>query len=289
MVAGVQRQWTLTGRYQLARRVSDEALARDRDKLPTAARSLALARAAGLALTLLDLARARPLLDESLEIAHTLGDLRAEARALAGLGVLALLEDRPHDALEVGRQSLAIYWKLGQKRGVAMALHNIASLEAILATPDQGRGNFEEALKLSREVADPVSESLVLAGLVSSLVRLGETELAQGRIREMASRIAAVGAVRESVYALESTAEYLLATGRAAEAATALGAAEAARERSSIPMNFAEKKDHARFLSAIEAVLGKDETARRLASGALLELPEAVAAAAAASGPVQHR
>jgi hypothetical protein len=162
----------------------------------------------------MDLDRARPLLDESLEIAHTLGDLRAEARALAGLGVLALLEDRPHDALEVGRQSLAIYWKLGQKRGVAMALHNIASLEAILVSPDQGRGNFEEALKLSREVSDPVTESLVLAGLVSSLVRLGETDLAQGRIHEMATRIAGVGAVRESVYALESTAEYLLATGR---------------------------------------------------------------------------
>jgi hypothetical protein len=54
-------------------------------------------------------------------------------------------------------------------------------------------------------------------------------------------------------------------------------------------MNFAEKKDHARFLSAIEAVLGQEETARRLGSGAVLELPEAVAAAAAASGPVQHR
>ncbi|HVQ26867.1 MAG TPA: hypothetical protein VMV01_16880, partial [Planctomycetota bacterium] len=289
IVSAVQRHWTLTGRYLLARRVSDEALARDRDRLPTAARSLALARAAGLALTLMDLPPARLLLEESLEIARKLGDLKAEARALAGLGVQALLEDRPQDALEVGRQSLAIYWKLGQKRGVAMALHNIASLESMLASPDQGRGNFEEALKLSREVADPVTESLVLAGLVSSLVRLGETELAQGRIHEMAMRLAAVGAVRESVYALESTAEYLLATGRAAEAATALGAAEAARERSSIPMNFAEKKDHARFLAAIEAALGKEETARQLGSGALLELPEAVAAAAAASGPVQQR
>ena len=289
IVSAVQRHWTLTGRYLLARRVSDEALARDRDRLPTAARSLALARAAGLALTLMDLPPARLLLEESLVIARKLGDLKAEARALAGLGVQALLEDRPQDALEVGRQSLAIYWKLGQKRGVAMALHNIASLESMLASPDQGRGNFEEALKLSREVADPVTESLVLAGLVSSLVRLGETELAQGRIHEMATRLAAVGAVRESVYALESTAEYLLATGRAAEAATALGAAEAARERSSIPMNFAEKKDHARFLAAIEASLGKEETARQLGSGALLELPEAVAAAAAASGPVQQR
>jgi len=289
MAAAVQRLWTLTGRYSLARRVIEGCLARDTERKPTAARGLALVRAAGNALTTMDVLPARGMLEEALAIARELGDLRAEARALAGLGVQTFLEDRFEESLEIGRQSLAIYWKLGQKRGVAMALHNIASLESILAAPDQGRGNFEEALKLSHEVGDPANVVMVLCGLVSSLVRLGETDLAQGRIAEIATRLVSLGTVRESVYALEATGEYLLATGRAAEAANALGAAGAAREQASMPHNSAERKDSARFMAAIEAALGKEEAQRRFAEGAALELPDAVAAAAAAAGPVQHR
>ena len=287
MAAAVQRQWTLTGRYLLARRVIVGALERDAERLPTAARAMALARASGLALTLMDLPPARTMLEESLEISRGLADLKGEARALAGLGVAAFLEDRFEDALEIGRQSLGIYWKLGQKRGVAMALHNIASLETIIAAPDRGRGNFEEALKLSREVGDTAAEALVLAGLVSSLVRLGEVDLAMGRVREMAARVASVGAVRESIYALEATAEFLLATSRPAEAAVALGAASAARERASIPLNSAERSDRARFAAAIETAIGTDEAKRRISEGAAAELPEALAAAAKAATSVR--
>jgi non-specific serine/threonine protein kinase len=290
MACAVNRHWTLTGRFQLARRVMEEALARDIERKPTLERSLALARIAGAALTLGDTPPARSWLEESLEISRKLEDLRGEARALAGLGVLAWMEDRFTDALEIGRQSLKIYWKLGQKRGVAMTLHNIASLEIVLAAQDRGRGNFEEALKLTREVGDTASELLVLAGLISSLVRLGETELAQGRIGEMASKLAElsdVGGARESIYGLEAVAEYLVAIGRPADAALALGAASEARRRLSMPHSSVESRDTAVLREALEAALGREEVETRLATGSTSPLNEAFSAAAIASGSVQ--
>jgi hypothetical protein len=52
-------------------------------------------------------------------------------------------------------------------------------------------------------------------------------------------------------------------------------------------MNFAEKKDRARFQSAIEAVLGK-EAARRLESGACWN-SRSGRVRSSSFGPVQHR
>jgi hypothetical protein len=171
-----------------------------------------------------------------------------------------------------------------------MTLHNIASLEIVLAAQDRGRGNFEEALKLTREVGDTASELLVLAGLISSLVRLGETELAQGRIGEMASKLAElsdVGGARESIYGLEAVAEYLVAIGRPADAALALGAASEARRRLSMPHSSVESRDTAVLREALEAALGREEVETRLATGSTSPLNEAFSAAAIASGSVQ--
>ena len=168
-----------------------------------------------------------------------------------------------------------------------MALHNIATLETILVTPDLGRSHFEEALRLSRAVGDGVVEALVLAGLVSALVRLGETDLARVRIGEMAEKLASSTAARECIYALEATVEYLLATERPAAAAQALGAARMAREHGKLPPTSTERQDLQRFRAGIEQALGAEEAGRRESVWAGLPLSDVVVAAAVEAGAVQ--
>lgn len=284
LAAGIYRMWALRGRFALPLRALTDLLARDRTATPTKVRQTALLRAGGLALTLMDLAAARPLLEECLALARQWQDRQGLASALAGYGVLAMYEDRLEEALACSRESLALYEELGQTRGVAMALHNVATLEVSLQHPDLGRANFEAALELARKVHDGPTEALILAGLAVTLSRLGDRAGAGRRLREMFSLLAGFEAVRESVYALEAAAVFLADVGRAAEAAGVLGAAVGAREHLRMLPTPSEQEDLARLRAEIGTAIGATETDRLMTAGMATELSAAMAAAAAAIG-----
>src|SRR5206468_6384251 len=136
-----------------------------------------------------------------------------------GLGVVAMSQSRFEDAWTVGEESLVAYEKLGERRGVAMATHNLATVEWCLGRGDHGRARFESALAMLRELGDTVTEALCLAALTSSLVRLGEPALAQARLKQAFALLGKLETPRELVFTLEALAEWLLAVSRPADAA----------------------------------------------------------------------
>jgi hypothetical protein len=283
LATSVHRLWTVRGRFLVGRRVFEDLLARDTERRPTEGRALALARAAGIALTLQDTAAAVRHLEESLAICRQLGDRRGIARALGGLGVVAIYEERFEDALAVGTESLKLYRELEQPRGVAMALHNLATIEAALAQPDLGRANFEQALELIRPIGDEATEALILSGLSSALVRLGELELAQGRLHEMFALLSRLEAVRESVYALEAAADYLTAIGRGREAAAAFGASLGARAQLQLGATPIEARDQERIRGALHSTASAEEVEGWVREAMTRPLTEAVQEAASAT------
>ncbi|TMA34678.1 MAG: tetratricopeptide repeat protein [Deltaproteobacteria bacterium] len=287
LAASAQRFWMVSGRYALGLRLQAEALARDTRRRPSPIRARVLARAAGFALAMGDYERARPYLEESLAVCRATGDEKGIARALAGLGVVAMYQSRLEEGIAIGEESLAAYQQIGEKRGVAMALHNLASIEWALHRGDLGRARFETALGMLREVGDAVTEVLCLAALASTLVRLGEKDLAAKRLREALTLATSMDMPREAVAVLESMAEWLMATGNPADSARMLAAAGSARAGLAWPYLPLEAKAVAALSERVTESLGPAERARQEALGAGLQLAHALAEAIALANRIQ--
>src|SRR5262249_37434059 len=143
----------------------------------------------------------------------------------SGLGVVAISQSRFEDALAAGEEGLSLYRELGSDRGVAMVLHNLGTIEWLLARTGHGRARFEAALELLRAAGGITTQALCL----SALGRAGGRAGARTRLLERASWLERIESAREGGEALQSVAEWLLATGRAVGSAGMVGAAESAR------------------------------------------------------------
>jgi tetratricopeptide (TPR) repeat protein len=192
-----------------------------------------------------------------------------------------MCQSRFEDAWRIGEESLASYEQLGERRGVAMALHNLATLEWALGRGDHGRARFEQALGMLHELGDSVTEALCLPALASALLRVGEPALAQARLREAFALLTRLEMPREAVFAFEGLAEWLLATGQPGDAARLLGAASKAREVVNLPMMPHEAAEALALATRSRAAIGDAEWARQEAAGRQLSLADAVAAGSA--------
>ncbi|MFN8547074.1 MAG: protein kinase [Candidatus Eisenbacteria bacterium] len=279
MAAAASRFWSTLGRYVQGCRVLSEALALDPSREPTAERSHALLRLGGFLVTMGDAERGRVALEEALAIDRHLG--RSPAAALAGLGVLAMTQNRFEDAIAITEESLAIYEREGRVRGIAMSLHNLASLEFALRRGDLGRARFEAAIALLRKAEDSATQALCLAGLAMTLLRTGEQNAAARALEEALDLARQLGAPREGVYALEATAELLLNAGRAGDAALLLGFAQETRARLQMPHVAYDLAEAEQLESAIREALGAEEAERCFAVGRPMTLDATLAEASA--------
>ena len=287
LATAAYRLWSVSGRFALGLRIQSEALARDTERKPTPIRGKLLARSAGFALGLGDYAIALPYLEESLAVCRATGDAKGVARALGGLGVVAMYQSRFEDAHRIGEESLAAYEQLGQKRGVAMALHNLAIVEWSLARGDHGLARFESALAMLRETSDTVTQVICLANVASALVRNGAPALAQARLQEAFALLGALEMPRETVFSLEALAEWLFAVGRPGDTARVLAAAAKARAEMGTPLMPHEEKELSGLATRARAAIGETEWSGQQSAGYRLSLPEALAEGSVLANSVQ--
>ena len=257
------------------------------ERKPTPSRAKLLTRAAGFAINGGEYARARPYLEESLATCREIGDLKGIARALGGLGVVAMAESRFEDAWTVGEESLHAYEKLGERRGVAMSMHNLATVEMCLGRGDRGRARYESALAILRALGDTVTEALCLSALASCLVRLGEPTLARARLSEAFALLGELETPREAVVTLEALAEWLVAVGRPADAARMLAAAASGRALVSMPLMPYELVEVDGLATRTRVAIGEPEWARQQAAGGALTLTESLAEGSALANSVR--
>jgi len=274
----MSRFWSVLGRHAFGRRVMEEALRRDAANPPSPERARLLTRAAGFTLMVADNESARRLLEESLAFWRSSEDRSGLPTVLGGLGVVAMAQARYEDARTFGEESLEIYEKQGQMRGVAMALHNLATIEWILGRGDHGLARFERALTLLREIGDHSTETLCLSAVAMARRRCGDVVGAHQAIRECFDRLKALEAPREGLFALEAFAE-LLADERAVAAARFIGATEASRAALQFPRMPAEQAEVDNLCARLRTAIGPEEFARATASGSSMTLAQSLAEA----------
>jgi tetratricopeptide (TPR) repeat protein len=89
-----------------------------------------------------------------------------EAASLHFMAVAYAMLSKPEESLRNEEQALAIWRRIGQKRGLALSLNEMATVQALLGKPKDALANFQRALEVRREIGDR-------RGLGDTLIDLG--------------------------------------------------------------------------------------------------------------------
>lgn len=140
-----------------------------------------LHNAARLAQTQGELAEARRLYNESLEIAKRLGNQSGIASTLHQLAMLAQVQGEMYEARRLYDESLEIAKRLGDQSGIAITLHNLGWLAQDQGQMDEARRLYGKSLEIKKRLGNQ-------SGIAITLGQLGRIAEKEGRKVE-ASRL----------------------------------------------------------------------------------------------------
>ena len=112
------------------------------------------------------------------------GSPRTRARALNAAGILAMRAGDHRRALALYHESLALQRDLGDKRGIAIALGNVASAHVELCAYEDAGPRYAEALELYRALEDPSGVATMFNNQAEAARGLGQYERAEALAQE---------------------------------------------------------------------------------------------------------
>jgi tetratricopeptide (TPR) repeat protein len=129
------------------------------------------------------LAEARDLCTQALDLHREVGDRMGEARAHNEIAMLAEQQGRIAEALGHAQLSLALYRDEGYEPGLAKMLNGVGWMHALLGDYEQALEFCEQALGMYRGRGDPLNEAATWDTLGYSLLHLGRLEEAISCLR----------------------------------------------------------------------------------------------------------
>ncbi|MGE5926112.1 MAG: tetratricopeptide repeat protein [Gemmatimonadota bacterium] len=180
------------------------------------------------------LAQAESNFSEALSLALRLEEPTLAARASNNLASVVHLRGEAEVALGLYRTALLSYQRLGDRRGMAETLHNLAITFRDLDRPDAIDDVSTEAVRHAEITGDAGLLALVTTGRAEAALRRGELDVADRSIERAITLAAEAGDVLGGVEARHLRARVLLQRGEAAAALReALDARATAREHAS--------------------------------------------------------
>lgn len=135
------------------------------------------------------LAEARELCTQALDLHREVGDRMGEARAHNEIAMLAEQQGRIAEALGHAQLSLALYRDEGYEPGLAKMLNGVGWMHALLGDYEQALEFCEQALGMYRGRGDPLNEAATWDTLGYSLLHLGRLEEAISCLRTAVGQI----------------------------------------------------------------------------------------------------
>ena len=129
------------------------------------------------------LAEARELCTQALDLHREVGDRMGEARAHSEIAMLAEQQGRLAEALGHAQLSLALYRDEGYEPGLAKMLNGVGWMHALLGDYEQALEFCEQALGMYQGRGDPLNEAATWDSLGYSLLHLGRLEEAISCLR----------------------------------------------------------------------------------------------------------
>ncbi len=123
-------------------------------------------------------------LDRARHIAIDLDNQEQQALILQATGIAYKLMNKPAEALRNYQDSMAINEKLGQKRGVAASLVEIAQVQLLLGKPDAALSAYNDALKIRRDIGAKKEAGDTLIDLGDFYLERGQPDQALQVLKE---------------------------------------------------------------------------------------------------------
>ena len=258
LAGALWRFWFVRGYLREGRDWLARLLAAAPSKQIAAARAKALHGTSALALQQGDYPAASALCEESLAIRRKLGDRRGIAASLNNLANVALMQGNRQSAGVLYEESLTIFRELRDRWGAAVSLNNLGMVAYEQDDYPSAKAHHSESLAIRRELGDKW-------GIAASLNNLGAVARGQGDYRSALALHRESLAIRRelgdrSVIAesLEGLADVAFALAGPSRAARIWGGAERLREEIALPLAPMDRARYNNQVAAARAAMGDD-------------------------------
>jgi tetratricopeptide (TPR) repeat protein/predicted Ser/Thr protein kinase len=179
-------------------------------------------------------------LDKARHLAIDLDNQEQQALILQATGIAYRTMNKPAEALRNYEDSMAINQRLGQKRGVAASLVEIAGVQASLGNPDAALVAYNDALKIRREIGAKKDAGDTLIDLGDFYLERGQPDQALQAFKESLQIQRDAGDETYQALCLNNIATAYAQKGENEDALTYLQQAIQIREKQNVPGDIAE-------------------------------------------------
>ncbi len=179
-------------------------------------------------------------LNRALTLSVQLDNQEQKAATLHVMAVAYRMLNRPQDSLRNDQDALAIWRSIGQKRGIATSLNEIAKVEVLLGNTKEALGNFQEALQIRRDIGDTRGLGDTLIDLGNFHDDRGDHDQALTMYKESLQIERDIGNERLQAACLNNIAGVYFAKGEYEDARTYYQQALQLREKSKAPEDIVE-------------------------------------------------
>ncbi|MGH7432753.1 MAG: ATP-binding protein [Candidatus Methylomirabilales bacterium] len=184
LAAAMRWFWEVRGYWREGRNWLEQIVVRAGATAPPLLRARALQGIGFIAIRQGDIKRVVEAGEQSLALVSGLGDKQGTASSLTILALHACLRRDFGRAEALGGESLALCREAGNKWGIAASLHILALVARYRGELDRARAFFEESMELSREVDDTWAMAQALSELGLVARDRGEYERAENLTQE---------------------------------------------------------------------------------------------------------
>jgi len=197
-------------------------------------------------------------LDRARHLAIDVDNQEQEALILQATGIAYKHMNKPTEALRNYQDSMALNEHLGQKRGVAASLVEIAQLQLTLGKPDAALAAYNHALKIRKDIGDKKEAGDTLIDLGDFYLERGQPDQAMAAFKESLQIQRDAGDEAYQAMCLNNIATAYTQKGENEDALTYLQQALQIREKLNVPGDIAETMHN---LGGAYAALGQYDQA----------------------------
>ena len=179
-------------------------------------------------------------LDQARHIAIDLDIQEQQALILQATGIAYKLMNKPAEALRNYEDSMAINQRLGQKRGVAASLVEIAQVQLSLGKPDAALKAYNDALKIRQEIGAKKEAGDTLIDLGDLYMERGQPDKALQMFKESLQIQRDAGDQTNQALCLSNIGNAYLQKSENEDALTYLQQALQIREKLNVPTDIAQ-------------------------------------------------
>jgi non-specific serine/threonine protein kinase len=247
------------------------------DEAPAALHPKFMVAVGRMALLQSDLAGAKRLLHQALEVARKLDDKRQAAWALVFNSLIVWGE--LDEAKACAEEGLSLFRELDDQPGMASAFNALGEIARVNGQDDDARRSYEAAIAIAEQTGNIRRKYITLLNISYIAQHENDHQRASEMFRQVMTLAREMKNDKDMAMAMQVLSGSLAAMGEPARAARLLGAADAAMQRIGALVEPSDQSELDRNIAGVRSSLDNATFQAAWAEGAHMTLEQAVAEA----------